>query len=292
MAQNLSKGVKEARDKFMRCFDAIIKDNHALGNGYFVLRLGDCDSLAQSRPGQFVMLRGDWGRDPLLPRPISLLSVAPEGRADLLAKSIGRGTRLLEGASPGTRVSLLGPLGNGFPEPTADGLDLLVAGGVGMPPLFMQAELASRRGLVDRCEMIYGGRTARDLVLLGEMRGLGLSACLATEDGSLGRRGRVTAALEARIDHHRATNRQRKLRVFACGPKEMLWAVARMAETHGIECYLSMEEQMACGIGVCLGCAIPTRSRPFRYVCSDGPVFPASDLVIPPAAGPTTESRP
>jgi dihydroorotate dehydrogenase electron transfer subunit len=164
-------------------------------------------------------------------------------------------------------------------------VDLLVAGGVGMPPLFMQAEHAARRGLVGRCEMIYGGRTSRDLVLLGEMRGMGLATCLATEDGSVGRRGRVTSALEARIDYHRTANRQERLRVFACGPREMLWAVARIAQPHGIECYLSMEEQMACGIGVCLGCAIPARSRPFRYVCSDGPVFMASDLIIPPAPG-------
>jgi dihydroorotate dehydrogenase electron transfer subunit len=273
----------------MRYFDARIIENRALGNGYFVLRLGGSDSLAHSLPGQFIMLRGDWGRDPLLPRPISLLSVAPEGRADLLARSIGRGTRLLEGASPGTRVSVLGPLGNGFPESNPDNLDLLVAGGVGLPPLFMQAEAASRQNLIDRCEMIYGGRTSRDLVLLGEMRAMGLSTCLATEDGSVGRRGRVTAALEARIDHHLGANRQQKLRVFACGPREMLWAVARIAAPHAIECYLSMEEQMACGIGVCLGCAIPARSRPFRYACSDGPVFLASDLVIPPAAGHTME---
>ena len=276
----------------MRYFDARIIENRALSNGYFVLRMGGCDSLAQSRPGQFIMLRGDWGRDPLLPRPISLLSVAPEGRADLLAKSIGRGTRLLEMASPGTRVSVLGPLGNAFPEPTPGSMDLLVAGGVGLPPLFMQAEQASRRGMVDRCEIIYGGRTSRDLVLLGEMRGMGVSTCLATEDGSVGRRGRVTAALEARIDHHLAANRQLKLRVFACGPREMLWAVARIAEPRAIECYLSMEEQMACGIGVCLGCAIPAHSRPFRYACSDGPVFLASDLVIPPAAGHATEGTP
>ena len=276
----------------MRYFDARIIENRALGNGYFALRLGGCDSLAQSHPGQFIMLRGDWGRDPLLPRPISLLSVAPEGRADLLAKNVGRGTQLLESALPGTKVAVLGPLGNGFPEPAEDCHDLLVAGGVGMPPLFMQGELAARRGLVDRCEMIYGGRSSRDLVLLGEMRALGLSTCLATEDGSVGRRGRVTTALEARIDHHRAANQPRKLRVMACGPKEMLWAVARIAEPHGIECYLSMEEQMACGIGVCLGCAVPARSRPFRYVCSDGPVFLASDLVIPPAPGQTAGSMP
>ncbi|MBN2574691.1 MAG: dihydroorotate dehydrogenase electron transfer subunit [Deltaproteobacteria bacterium] len=269
----------------MRYFDARIIENRALGNGYFVLRLGGCESLAGSRPGQFMMLRGDWGRDPLLPRPMSLLSVAPEGRADLLARAVGQGTRLLESALPGTRVSILGPLGNGFPEPTQATLDLLVAGGVGMPPLFMQAEHAAHRGLIDRCEMIYGGRTARDLVLLAEMRGLGLAPCLATEDGSVGRRGRVTAALEARIEHHRAATPDRRLRIMACGPREMLWAVARIAEPHAIECYLSVEEQMACGIGVCLGCAMPARSRPFRYACSDGPVFLASDLVIPPAPG-------
>jgi dihydroorotate dehydrogenase electron transfer subunit len=154
----------------------------------------------------------------------------------------------------------------------------------------MQAEHASRRSMVDRCEMIYGGRTSRDLVLLGEMRALGLSTFLATEDGSVGRRGRVTAALEARIEHHVATNRLQKLRILACGPREMLWAVARIAESHMIECYLSVEEQMACGIGVCLGCAIPARSRPFRYACSNGPVFLASDLVIPDAAGHATET--
>ncbi len=265
----------------MRYFDARIIENRSLGGGYFVLRLGGCEPLAASRPGQFIMLRGDWGRDPLLPRPMSLLSVAPEGRADLLAKAVGRGTTLLDKSTSGSRVSVLGPLGNGFPAPAADALDLLVAGGVGMPPLFMQAEHASRRGLSDRCEMLYGGRSSRDLVLLGEMRALGLTTHLATEDGSTGRRGRVTASLEARIDYHRGAAPQQRLRIMACGPKEMLWAVARIAEGHGIECHLSVEEHMACGIGVCLGCAMPSRSLPFRYTCSEGPVFLASDLVIP-----------
>ena len=269
----------------MRYFDARIIENRALGNGYYALRLGGCESLAGSRAGQFIMLRGDWGRDPLLPRPMSLLSVAPEGRADLLAKAVGRGTRLLEAAPPGTKVAVLGPLGNGFPEPVTGMLDLLVAGGVGMPPLLMQAEQAARRGMVDCCEMVYGGRTSRDLLMLGEMRALGLAAHLATEDGSVGRRGRVTSALEARLDYHRTANPAQRLRVLSCGPREMLWAVARIAGKYGIECYLSLEEQMACGIGVCLGCAVPAHSRPYRYTCNDGPVFMASDLIIPPAPG-------
>jgi dihydroorotate dehydrogenase electron transfer subunit len=206
-----------------------------------------------------------------------LLGVAGGGRADLLSKTVGRGTALLERAVPGTRLSVLGPLGRGFPEPNPAFIDLLCAGGVGLPPLFMQAEVAARGGLVSQCEMLYGGRSSRDLVLLSEMRGLGLPMFLATEDGSLGRRGRVTAALEARIEHHRGTGKT--LRILSCGPNAMLWAVGRIARQHGIDCHLSLEEQMACGIGVCLGCAVPARSRPFRYVCKEGPVFSAADVL-------------
>src|SRR5687767_7369834 len=153
----------------MRYFEAPIVENLSLGGGYFVLRLGGCDSLAGSRPGQFVMVRGDWGRDPLLPRAFSLLSVAPEGRADILAKTVGQGTALLERSVPGSLLSVLGPLGNSFPSATAETTDLLVAGGVGLPPLYMQAEHAARQGMIDRCEMLYGGRSSRDLVLLSEM---------------------------------------------------------------------------------------------------------------------------
>lgn len=263
----------------MRYFEARIIENRTLGGGYFVLRLGGCESLQNAKPGQFVMVRGDWGRDPLLPRAFSLLSVAAQGRAAILAKTIGQGTALLERSAPGSLVSVLGPLGSQFPVTTTDTTDLLVAGGVGLPPLYMQAEHAARQGLVARSEMIYGGRTTRDLVLLSEMRALGLPLYLATEDGSLGRRGLVTNALEARIEYHRAAATGRRLRIMACGPNAMLWAVGRIARAHDIECHLSLEEHMACGIGVCLGCAVPARSRPFRYVCKDGPVFLASDVL-------------
>ncbi len=264
----------------MRYFDARIIENRNLGGGYFVLRLGGCDGLEDSRPGQFVMLRGAWGRDPLLPRAFSLLSVGAQGRADLLAKTVGQGTRLLERSVPGTVISVLGPLGNAFPAPSPTSTDLLVAGGVGLPPLYMQAEHAARLGMAQNCEILYGGRTTKDLVLLGEMRTLGPALHLATEDGSLGRRGRVTLALEARLEHHMAApGRAASLRVMACGPSAMLWAVGRIARQHGVECFLSLEEQMACGIGVCLGCAVPARSRPYRYVCKDGPVFPGGDVL-------------
>jgi dihydroorotate dehydrogenase electron transfer subunit len=263
----------------MRYFDARVIENRSLGAGYYVLRLGGCDSLASSLPGQFVMVRGDWERDPLLPRAFSLLGVGPDGRAEILSKTVGRGTALLERAVPGTHLSVLGPLGKSFPAPAPDTTDLLVAGGVGLPPLYMQAERAAGAGLVERCEMLYGGRASHDLVLLSEMRALGVPLHLTTEDGSTGQQGRVTVALEARIAHHREAHPERKLRIMACGPNAMLWAVGRIARQRDLECFLSLEEQMACGIGVCLGCAIPARSRPFRYVCKDGPVFPSADVL-------------
>jgi dihydroorotate dehydrogenase electron transfer subunit len=263
----------------MRYFDARVIENRSLGGGYFVLRLGGCEPLVGSRPGQFVMLRGDWGRDPLLPRPLSLLAVTQEGRADLLAKVVGKGTALMERSPSGSRISVLGPLGNSFPVPSADVTDLLVAGGVGLPPLFMQAEASARVGLASSCEMLYGGRTSRDLVLLGEMRSLGIALRLATEDGSLGRRGRVTDELEARLEHWLGVAASRRLRIMACGPRAMLWAVGRIAQSCNIECYLSLEEQMACGIGVCLGCAVAAQEKPYLYVCKDGPVFPAAEVM-------------
>ncbi len=260
----------------MRYFEAEILENKSLGGGYFVIELEGCESLGDARPGQFVMLRGDWERDPLLPRAFSLLSVDPvAGTAEVLAKTVGRGTALLERAGAGETISVLGPLGTSFPVPSPEHVDLLVAGGVGLPPMFMQGAWASQAGLVSRSEMLYGGRGSADLVLLSEMKALGLDLHLTTEDGSVGRKGLVTAALEARLDHHRG----QPVRIMGCGPNAMLWAVGRIARDRDIPCFISLEEQMACGIGVCLGCAIPARSRPYRYVCSNGPVFDAADVL-------------
>jgi len=272
----------------MRYFQARIAENRALGGGYFVLRLAGCASLSAAKPGQFVMIRGAWGRDPLLPRAFSLMSVsAAGGTADILAKTVGRGTALLERALPGAEIDVLGPLGTSFPAPEPDAIDLLVAGGVGLPPLYMQGELAAAQRLVAHSELLYGGRGAPDLVLLGEMKAMGLALHLTTEDGAVGTKGLVTRVLEARLDAHRG----KRVRVMGCGPNAMLWAVARLAREREVPCFISLEEQMACGIGVCLGCAIPARSRPYRYVCSNGPVFDAADVLDVKPAPPAPPSE-
>src|SRR5436190_11371838 len=117
----------------MAVFVATVAENRALGRSSFVLALAGCEPLAGARPGQFVMLRGEWGRDPLLPRAFSILRTRSDGNCEILVKTVGRGTRLLEAVTVGTRLAVLGPLGSTF-DPTDNSGDYLVAGGVGLAP--------------------------------------------------------------------------------------------------------------------------------------------------------------
>jgi dihydroorotate dehydrogenase electron transfer subunit len=249
-------------------FEARVVENRPLGRGGFVLVLGGCEALASARPGQFIMLRGAWGRDPLLPRAFSILRTLDGGGCELLIKTVGRGTRLLEGAEPGARMSVLGPLGRPFPEPAPG--QILVAGGVGLAPLLWHALEAHAAGIPT--VMCYGARSQADLVLLDRIPG---ELLITTEDGSRGLHGRVTLAVE----------KVSGTTVLTCGPNPMMKAVAEIARARGLHCVVSVEGEMACGIGACLGCALPTVNpddgRPFHYACVDGPVFDAAKIVIP-----------
>ncbi|HEX9102006.1 MAG TPA: dihydroorotate dehydrogenase electron transfer subunit, partial [Polyangia bacterium] len=186
------------------------------------------------------MLRGEWGRDPLLPRAFSILRLT-DGGCEILVKAIGRGTRLLQLALEGAPMTVLGPLGQPFADGGAG--DWLVAGGVGLAPLLWFAEKYPRA----QHQMVYGARTAEDLVLLDEIRAAGCQLVLTTEDGSAPRgyevgRGRVTDAL-ARLLPTRAA-----ARVLTCGPNAMMRAVVELARAHAVPCFVSVEGEMACGI--------------------------------------------
>jgi dihydroorotate dehydrogenase electron transfer subunit len=249
-----------------RSFVAIVEENVELSAGTFVLRLAGCAPLDHARAGQFVMVRGEWGRDPLLPRAMSVMR-AGGGRAELLIKVVGRGTRLLGRARRNDRVTVLGPLGRAFPPPSAR-RHVLVAGGVGLAPLLMWAEQAARDGLAAHATLCYGARTAADLVLLEDLRRTRLEVRLTTEDGTAGTQGRVTAALPL----------EGAPVLLACGPTPMLRALHALARERALECHLSVEEEMGCGVRVCLGCALPGTERPFVYACSDGPVLRAEEI--------------
>ncbi len=260
-------------------FEARVVANDPLRGGYFVLTLqgpADPAPLGGIVPGQFVMLRGDWGRDPINPRAFSVLDADAEGRLKVLLKAYGRATTLMRDMAPGEAVTVTGPLGRGtFAAPRADGpTQLLVAGGVGLPPLHLQARRAAAAGLADRVELLYGGRDEDDLVLLGDFEGWGVARHLATEDGSVGDRGFVTVPLARRLEAAQAAGES--VEILACGPTPMLRAVRSLGLPRGVPTLLCLEEEMACGFGVCLGCAVPVYGeRPYEYCCTDGPVFEA-----------------
>ncbi|WP_146157638.1 dihydroorotate dehydrogenase electron transfer subunit [Enhygromyxa salina] len=246
--------------------------------GYFVLELASerANPVEGATPGQFVMLRGDWGRDLLNGRAFSVLEPIGSDRFSVLLKVFGRGTALMQDMPVGAPMTVTGPLGRGFPAPTPGRTQLLVAGGVGLPPLhFLARTLAARPAGQPPPEMYYGGRTADDLVLTADLERWGIPTVLATEDGSRGEHGRVTAPLLARVEL--AAARGESIELLACGPTPMLRALRELGLAHEIPTYLCLEEMMACGFGVCLGCAVPVYGpKPYEYCCTDGPVFEAA----------------
>ena len=198
--------------------------------------------------------------DPLLPRPMAVYRSEGE-RLEFRFKVVGRGTELLAGLPAGTPLGVLGPLGNGFPEP--QGRAVLVGGGTGIASLY---ELAAARASDVR--VLLGGRTRDDILGLEDFRLLPIDLAVTTEDGSLGEQGRVTDLLKPAPGEE----------VFACGPTGMMQRAHELARAGSARCWVSLETHMACGFGVCLGCAVKTLAG-FRYACSHGPVFAADELV-------------
>lgn len=245
-----------------------------------VERLGDYAVITAegrvepSKPGQFYMLRGDWGSDPLLARPISVLDEEPSrGVLRFLLKVVGRGTRLLAEMEIGDTLYCLGPLGTPFPDPESGSTPVLVGGGVGVPPLFHLARALTKKG--ETPVFIEGARSSSDLLLLDEFEDLGITPVVTTEDGSFGGRGLATKPLKDMI----AASGE-EVTVYACGPEGMLRAVASLCV--GIPCYLSLEARMGCGYGVCLGCVVPVKrngKRSYLRVCREGPVFRAEEVL-------------
>ena len=257
-----------------------------------------------ARPGQFLHVRINPGPEPLLRRPFSVHAVNREtGEIALLFRVAGRGTALLAEKKKGEFLDVIGPLGRGFTLPAAGQRAALVAGGIGIAPLyFLLQMLAGSRNPPD---VLLGARTARELLLVREVQelanggarpeqlfrtggrpgSLGGFLCaspgkvmVATDDGSCGHRGPVTDLLAKLLAEKKVEM------VYACGPPAMLKAVASLLERAGADGEVSLEERMGCGIGACLSCVCKTRGesgRDFSYrrVCLEGPVFKARDVV-------------
>jgi dihydroorotate dehydrogenase electron transfer subunit len=233
----------------------------------YLIRLEAPDIAEAARPGQFVMV-GCSG-DTILPRPFSVHRVDGSQLA-LLFNVVGKGTNRLARVKKGDTINIFGPLGNGFTISPASKNVLLVAGGMGIAPLYFLAETAA--GEERKVTLITGART-RDSLLPVSLpqkyyeKGLapaGVNVVCATDDGSEGFKGLATQL----VPHYLAGIDQ----VFACGPTAMYQAMAKMPELKGKSVQLSLEIMMGCGVGVCYGCTIKTK-KGLKQVCKDGPVF-------------------
>ncbi|MDR0578856.1 MAG: dihydroorotate dehydrogenase electron transfer subunit [Candidatus Accumulibacter sp.] len=270
-------------------FASRILSNVEVSPRYWRIRLTAPQEFISARPGQFVMARIGDGIDPLLRRPLAVFGLGtseksggvPQTWFEMLYKVVGKGTAKLSSLREADSVDILGPLGTGFDAGGGDESDedeekLLVGGGIGLAPLHLLAtELAGRRATV---RLFAGGRTRGDLPCIADFERLGVECHCATEDGSFGARGFVTAALDRHLDALRG-----KATLYACGPDGMLRALAGIAAERGIACQVSLEGRMACGVGACLGCVAPGRAHSprtpdYRCICTEGPVFDSREL--------------
>jgi dihydroorotate dehydrogenase electron transfer subunit len=169
-------------------------------------------------------------------------------------------------------VRVVGPLGGAFELPMPGERAVLVGGGTGIASLYDLAAHAAQKGPV---LVLLGARRAADLMGEADFAALGVPLRVATEDGSAGERGLVTDLVPA------ALAAAGPVRVYACGPTPMMRRAAEIAREHGVPCVVSLENRMACGFGICLGCAVPWAAGGFALVCRDGPVFDASALAWP-----------
>lgn len=232
------------------------------------------DAAATAGPGQFISMYTNDGSK-LLPRPISICEIDKERemlRVVYRVTGENTGTEQFSKLKAGDTLPIIGPLGNGFPLEKAEGKKaFLMGGGIGIPPIL---ELAKQLN----CEkqIILGYRDA-ETFLQKEFEANG-QVYISTEDGSVGTKGNVMDAIrEHALDADI---------IMACGPTPMLRAIKNFAEERGIECYVSMEERMACGIGACLGCVCKTKEKDHhtnvhnKRCCKDGPVFLSTEVEI------------
>ncbi len=235
--------------------DLTVQENEAIAENLFRLKLAK-GSLALPKIGQFYLFKVEGNT---LRRPISIHLC--DGKSLHFYYAVkGEGTQKIAKLRSGDTISLQGPLGNGFPEFSKKKI-LLVAGGMGIAPfLYVVQQLGQENDLT----MIAGASSAKDLKVLGSFSAYNLKIITTTDDGSLGIKGSVLNPLKELLQ------RERFDVVLSCGPEQMLRALSK--ELAGITHFVSLERNMACGTGACMGCSIKTKSG-MKKVCHDGPVF-------------------
>jgi len=241
----------------------------------FVLAYADEAGAASILPGQFCMLSPSPGASSIyLPRPFSYFRTLEDGSVEILFRALGRGTRWMTGLKTGDSVGIFGPLGRPFQAVSGVSHAVLVAGGVGLPPMAMLAGWLLKQNNPPAVDLLYGETMGKRVIDLEGMLPPGVRLRVATEDGSKGYHGRVTDLLLQEV----WPGVTALPAVFTCGPRAMMAALADILRTReALSFQASLEENMACGNGICMGCAVELASdgdQPYyKLCCKDGPVF-------------------
>ena len=274
---------------------SVIEQNELVGESTYRMRVAAESIAATVVPGQFVMIRLAGTDAPLIGRALAVYDVVmdEQGNAkwiDLVYLRKGVMTRGLAASALGTRVTLWGPLGNGFANTECDRL-IMAVGGIGQTPMLMLgSEAIGVRSYGDptrtnrwakSAELIYGARRKSLLAGVDDFRGAGFDVTLCTDDGSEGLKQRVPDVLAARLGQ---LSSDQQIRVVTCGPEIMMEKVANACEQASVACEVSMETPMACGIGICFSCVAKVRQGDgpndwdYKRTCVEGPVFNSEDI--------------
>jgi 2-polyprenylphenol hydroxylase and related flavodoxin oxidoreductases len=259
-------------------FEARIADNRAIAQSWRELVLEWEPEAGKPEPGQFLTLRVSPYSDPLLRRPFAFSDYSPAGLSggkatvSIVYQIRGGATKLLSELAPGSTVDAIGPLGRGFSLPDAGEEAILAGGGIGLGPLLYLAKTMTALGAKNR--LILGLRSAALLPSIKLPKG----SVLCTDDGSSGFKGTPIDWLSHNFpEASRAT--ASPIHVYGCGPAPMLAALSRFAAGRGWKASLSAEQWMACGVGACMGCALPRPDgKGYLRACADGPVFESGEI--------------
>ena len=259
------------------------------GDDGVILRVVTTPEVPPLRAARFFMLRREDALSPAIPRPFSIYR--QEGRELwFLLKVMGRGTEALAACVPGTKLRVIGPLGNGWPALDGDGPPwVMLAGGIGSAPFYMGIEQAlsgmdgRKPAKQEQITYLYGAARRGLLYDLESFQSLGVRVAACTDDGSFGLKGNV---LQLLAHLQRRGEIPAEIRLLACGPERMLAAVEAHARASGLPCWLSLETVMGCGVGICNGCPVPTLpegprgSWPNAKCCVEGPVFSTAEVTL------------
>ncbi len=223
------------------------------------------------QPGQFIHIRVAEGLEPFFRRPFSVYRA--QNYIEILYEPIGLGTKILATKKKGDDIDILGPLGNKFSMPPAGTKQVvMIAGGIGVAPFLILSDILKKRKQYELV-LLYGGRTGGHVCDMREFKKNGCKVFVATDDGSVGVKGRVPKLFSKINSDPRTTF------IYTCGPNPMTAAVQEFVKTHKLRGEAACEEVMACGLGACLGCSIRTRSG-YKTVCYDGPVFDLHEVIF------------